>query len=491
MKKSIIFLILLFLITYCNAQEYRYTKIESLQCDKYFSSLFNNPATKYYKYRYSYWEINSGFDISEKNRLVQNADKSENYLFTTNSYIKNKKVLYYGSLNYRTSKDENVGWLKSSDYEYLYPYVLFNKGNIDLNSEEYMFSGGYSNILGKNRIGIFGKYRAMYEFGKKDPRPRNIISQYSLNLGISRQIINHYILGFSFNIDIYNQANILKVFREGDKVKMYFMKGFGYYDRIFSMMFRNFTIYHDMQTYTLSLQLFKHNLKGYFALINYKHINLNHDLSLNQDINLANQSRNSFDISFGKRISDNFVSKLLVNYLKHKNTENVYESIGSGQYRKITSYSNMDIMSYRLINSNMYSSINQKFNLILDLGFYKYKEEYKITNDYINISTGILNISSLIKFKNLSLEALLGYSRNLKSKYQFVDHSKMEDIKAKVLEPNYNYLSSNKYKMGLNVIYKYRINEKYQLALSLKSKVEKSSIYNLSHQSIFKIVIIF
>ena len=97
----------------------------------------------------------------------------------------------------------------------------------DLNTESYTFCGGYSRIYKHFSWGLSGDYRAMIEYRKTDPRPRNIVSDLKLSGGAAWQVHTRYLIGGAVYGSIYRQRNSMKFLSDLGVSIVYQMLGLG------------------------------------------------------------------------------------------------------------------------------------------------------------------------------------------------------------------------------------------------------------------------
>ena len=140
---------------------------------------YANPALQPYARQFSLSSLRlSGEYKNEKEAvIVQQGSGYRQGVFRAESYLHlNPRTTVWGHAGYRSGKIKSVCWNETSDFELLYPYIMADTAGGDLNTESYTFCGGYSRIYKHFSWGLSGDYRAMIEYRKTDPRPRNIVS---------------------------------------------------------------------------------------------------------------------------------------------------------------------------------------------------------------------------------------------------------------------------------------------------------------------------
>jgi len=421
------------------------------------SFIFKNPATKKYLYKESFWEINSKYKFDNKSVIVQDGDKSSAYLFNTHSYLKKSDKLYYGDLRYRTGKKYNVKWCESSDYKRLSPYVIADSIGGDMNFEEYYFHGGFSKDNGSINYGFEAFYRAKYEYRLVNPRPKNIVSEYGLVMGLSFDLLDKHVLGFDLRYSNYKQDNEIKMFKNGEMQRFFIMKGLGYYNLSFSKSYRKLQVFHDIESLSASMQFFSKERDGLFANLSYKQSTLDQYLGDFNDLNMSQLRTYYIGADIGYSFNTNLYSKIYSSIENHSGYENVHEHLNSINYRLVTVYNNYKSMETVLGNSYLFFFDNKEQNMTIDFSYKKSKQEYRSTKSFQDIS----NIKAMISYgvckKSFFTEVFLGYSKNISSELILADKMFVPNIKDEMILPNYKYLSSNKLLAGLTVNYNYRI----------------------------------
>ena len=129
------------------------------------------------------------------------------------SYIVLKNRKLWGQAYYRNGVKRNVVWNETSDYDWVYPYVLGDSVGGDLRCEEYYFAGGYAREYARVTWGGTLDYRAAVEFRNIDPRPKNVVGELNASLGISLRTKTHYGIGISAFATKYKQSNEIKTVR--------------------------------------------------------------------------------------------------------------------------------------------------------------------------------------------------------------------------------------------------------------------------------------
>ena len=162
--------------------------------ETFFDLLYRNPAEKYYQHALTLTEANAIVEYSAEDQpiLLQEGDGLIRGSFDVDSYIVLKNRKLWGQAYYRNGVKRNVVWNETSDYDWVYPYVLGDSVGGDLRCEEYYFAGGYAREYARVTWGGTLDYRAAVEFRNIDPRPKNVVGELNASLGISLRTKTHY-----------------------------------------------------------------------------------------------------------------------------------------------------------------------------------------------------------------------------------------------------------------------------------------------------------
>lgn len=231
------------------------------------------------------------YDMRNEERPMLQAEGSGLHLgrLQVESYMHlNKRSTVEANASYRRGVKQNVCWNSSSDYALLYPYIGADSIGGNLQVEQYAFGGSYAHRGEKFTFGIGADYRALHEFRKVDPRPRNITSDLKINLGGGYNF-KEYMLGVSLGARIYNQEHSVDYYSiKGPNTNQLPMTGLGtYYDRFAGSgevhtdyRFKGFG-------YSASLQFVPKVAEGWRAMADYSALKINRELPQYNNITLT------------------------------------------------------------------------------------------------------------------------------------------------------------------------------------------------------------
>ncbi len=223
-----------------------------------------------------------GFDIRSEQEamLQQEGDALSMGSLKANSFMYlNRKSTVEAHASYRYGVKRNVCWNSSSDYLLLAPYIGADSIGGDLNSEQYMFGGSYVRHDERFTYGVGALYRALHEFRKIDPRPRNITSDLKAQIAGGYNF-ERYMLGASAAVRIYNQEHGVAYYNiRGANTSQLPMTGFGtYYDR-FAGSTDDFLNYEfSGWGYSASLQFVPRGGDGWRVMADYTVLNIKREM---------------------------------------------------------------------------------------------------------------------------------------------------------------------------------------------------------------------
>ena len=114
----------------------------------------------------------------------------------------------------------NVRWNSTADYLLLYPYIVADSVGGDLTTEEYAFGGGYARRIGRFDIALRGDYRAAQEYRQVDPRPHNVVSDFTVRLGAGMEL-GRSVLILDLRGRLYKQNSRISFFNETNTCLLY------------------------------------------------------------------------------------------------------------------------------------------------------------------------------------------------------------------------------------------------------------------------------
>lgn len=258
-----------------------------------------SPAASLYRYGVSYTEIGASYRMRDENEalLMQLGDRFDAGAFTADSWLRlDSASAAFASVEYVNGRTAGVLWNSSSDFLLLYPYVTADTVGGSLSYEKYFFSGGYSRRDGVVSYGVYGSYRALHEYRRIDPRPRNITSDFkaAVSAGCS---FGEYILEAAFSVRLYRQISDVDFYDpSGANTSEIPMTGLGTYYERFSGTGAYLGTYHKGNGYCVSIGLVPENRRGWLAGAEYDVLTIGRLLSNQNDVPITSLALSSLSL---------------------------------------------------------------------------------------------------------------------------------------------------------------------------------------------------
>ncbi len=176
-----------------------------------------SPANMMYRYGTSLNDIRGTWDYRHENEAVNlwDGDRESLWRFDADSYLRlTDNTVVYGSAGYANGKIHNVLWNSTADYALLYPYVLADSLGGDVSHEKYYFRGGYAHSFGRWTYGLSADYRAVHDYRSRDPRPRSMATDLTVNVSANRRVGEWHALGADASVRFYKQVQDVKYFSQ-------------------------------------------------------------------------------------------------------------------------------------------------------------------------------------------------------------------------------------------------------------------------------------
>lgn len=199
------------------------------QWNSFLSSESSNPVTMLHRYNDPLSELYAYVDYQGSNHRLLEQTGQGHTLFgiEVSSYLHlNPTTTVWGGASYRNGTVRNVRFNSTGDYLLLVPYVMADSLGGSFTNERYTFNGGIANQIGKFIWGASVDFRAEHEYRTYDPRPRGIVTDMTVRIGVAYQMAD-YNYGLGFGGVFYKQTNDVKFFREQGVIPEYHMTGLG------------------------------------------------------------------------------------------------------------------------------------------------------------------------------------------------------------------------------------------------------------------------
>ena len=163
-----------------------------------------------------------------KASLVQTGNKTLGWSILVKSLVHlSDKESVYGSASYDNTHTKEVIWNENTDFNMIFPYVTGDSIGGFMQNESYAFSGGYIKDISRFSIGAEASYRAVSGFRDKDPRPRNIVSDFSIKAGGGYATTSNYRINADISLQIYTQNSSISFLADKGSSPVYNMTGLG------------------------------------------------------------------------------------------------------------------------------------------------------------------------------------------------------------------------------------------------------------------------
>lgn len=177
---------------------------------------YENPAMRLDRYDATLTQLSVGGYYAHQKEAVQLqlGDGAAFGNVDAQAFVRKERFSLWGGAGYEIGKKLDVCFNETSDYELLYPYVMGDSVGGDLASQTYRFHGGFAYTIGQVLLGAEADFRAAFEYRQVDPRPLNIVSDFTMRIGAAMNLAEHYMMGMSLEAGRYKQTNELKFYNE-------------------------------------------------------------------------------------------------------------------------------------------------------------------------------------------------------------------------------------------------------------------------------------
>lgn len=190
-----------------------------------------NPALSPLRQPVSLSHVSAGFARAGMDAAVDYAvGKGAGYgFFDAATYMKLGRSTVAAHASYRNGRRFGSRFCEVSDPQLVYPYYTADALGGDFRAEEYTFGGSYASDFGRGWIfgGRLG-YRAMLEYRRVDPRPRNVVGRLSAAVGFGRRL-GRYRLAVGADAFRYTQTGSITFVSELGEIPVYHLTGLGHH----------------------------------------------------------------------------------------------------------------------------------------------------------------------------------------------------------------------------------------------------------------------
>ncbi|WP_156809709.1 DUF6850 family outer membrane beta-barrel protein [Riemerella columbina] len=302
-----------------------------------YNNVIDNPAQQYLKHYTAISELSLGWQAQNKEvYLVQQDQGSQGLNIQTQSYMKlNDNHIVWGKASYTSLKRKQVVWNESSDYNTIFPYVSADDVGGNLDKELYDILGGYNRRFNSIQLGVEAAYSASNEYRNIDPRPKNVVSDFKLSIGVAKEW-RDYSMGLSGFARKYSQSNDIQFYNNLGSTSIYHMTGLGTYNNLF--IGNKLSSFYDGYGYGSSLDLINKNTNGLMASIGYKNFKLDKIMTSFQDLVASSTDDHCVSAKLyygllGNSLNTTFM--LVGNYQNRKGYEGIFYNQTSTNYTNL------------------------------------------------------------------------------------------------------------------------------------------------------------
>lgn len=239
------------------------------------SAFVNNPSASFHMPVDSLLYIRTGAShaLADKEMyLIENGNAFENIYIQTLSFKRTNKMTFFGKANYELSSNKNVSWSNVDNHQMLNPYIIADSVGGNYQREKYGIEGGFSQSSQNFEWGIRGIYNGSVAYRQIDPRPRNTVSELTIQPGISFKKRNIY-WGIAPSFQRYRQSVEIHVEKEKKLIYLYSGKGLGLYNLQLSDFYSSYSRNYKAEIYaaTSFIHWQNNNSKTLVELKNFGH----------------------------------------------------------------------------------------------------------------------------------------------------------------------------------------------------------------------------
>ncbi|MDR3062246.1 MAG: hypothetical protein LBU57_09065 [Dysgonamonadaceae bacterium] len=446
---------------------------------KFLPYIWENPALAKNIRNFSLVDLNLNANVeNNENQIPQLGKEIRQGSFNTDAQLCLKNNDYiWGKAFYRNGKKENVQWNESADFFRLYPYVALDTIGGDLKYEQYYFQGGYSKDYGGFSWGISADFKEGMEYRDKDPRPKNLTSDLSADLGATWKCTINYLLAANVHLGKYKQENNVSFYSDLGSAPVYNAVGLGLLNNRFWS--NQSQTYFTGSDYGISLTFLPDKSSGWSGNLQYNQSKLNKRITnpAKIDLNRTNTNTIQADIArINKSITKNSGFIVSLQYQKRLGYESIvgdiikgtYEILGENQPYK-SEYKKLSVKGLYEKNERISWSVQPEFSAgEMKAGYVSPHRLMKIAFWRPQLQTTLQNTFG----KSLIVLNLNGAYQGLFNKKLEIDtqtSGQMMENK-QVLNNTYHSLTSKYTCISLDVKYYYSRTENWGIYLQLKGE---------------------
>jgi len=454
------------------APEQREIKAYSAEKLAFFDEWWQNPVLNFFHPLSTCTQVAFGLDIFDRQvALVQDGQQQDNLSFKASSLTRQKSRLYYGDARYENTTHRQILWNTVADWQRVAPYVVGDTVGGEVYQEQYAFRGGYAQNFSVLDLGLEGSYQATTRYKINDPRPKITVSDLRIAVGAAYRFGQAYAIGVETSFTDYQQDQSIKVYKKGSGVKLFYLRGFGVADELFSTVLTNrgaMSNTYKQTRYEGRLSLFPTLQNGWFALAGRRYSDLVLKETRLNDVSTYEETRTTFSLGYlSTQPQAAYAIKVSGLRSLKQGSEYVYSRDKvllnkAAKFEENLYQLGLDFIGYWKWRADLEST------LIVNLFFEDEKQDYfglkQLPVNFMKWSFARLKLQKNTRYK-LSLSSLLlkisaEYKHNLSKSLQAGVLSAPTALETLVY-PNYHLLTANQWQVGLSARYDYDFNPAY------------------------------
>lgn len=253
----------------------------------------------------------------------------------------------WGLAAYGQQRINDVRWNETSDWQWVYPYVLGDSVGGNQHQEYYHFKGGYNRAMGQYVVGLSAAYSAALAYRAIDPRMDNTSSDLTVGIAISRPVAS-YRLAFKYDYTYYTQHNTVKIASPISSPAFYHLIGMGVDQKLF--WGKNTDNYYLGNKHTVGVQLQPLVETGFYLSIVYQSAYIDKSITNLRSLPVAHARTREGEVTTAylfKRGTGTWVPALHGYYKERQGTSYLFEHESGNNYNKIGELDDFDQQQYR------------------------------------------------------------------------------------------------------------------------------------------------
>lgn len=139
--------------------------------------------------------------------------------------LRNRSGLIAGEAAYTRGSYTGTHGSETLEASMLYPYLTVDSVGGTLHCEQYRFAGSVYDSIGHFIFGGGASYRALLEYRRVDPRPRNVTSDLNIHVSSAIKVNRHNVIALTLSARRYSHAGDMTVINPIGSAKIYHMTG--------------------------------------------------------------------------------------------------------------------------------------------------------------------------------------------------------------------------------------------------------------------------